>query len=43
VIDVSFSNTIVGFKERPEGLAYNAPTIVTSLKGKYGLDWRQAT
>jgi len=32
------SNTIVGFKERPQGFAYNAPMIVKSLKTKYGLE-----
>ena len=32
------SNTIVGFKERPDGFAYNAPMIIKSLKAKYGLE-----
>ena len=32
------SNTIVGFKEKPEGFAYNAPVVVKSLKEKYGLN-----
>jgi hypothetical protein len=32
------SNTVVGFKEKPDGIAYNAPMVIKSLKGKYGLE-----
>ena len=32
------SNTIVGFKEKPQGFAYNAPMVIKSLKAKYGLE-----
>ena len=31
-------NTIVCFKDKPEGFAYNADFIVKSLKEKYGLN-----
>ena len=32
------SNTILCFKERPEGFVYNAASIVKSMKEKYGLE-----
>jgi hypothetical protein len=32
------TNTIVCFKERPEGFVYNAPFVVKSMKEKYGLE-----
>ena len=32
------SNTIVCFKEKPEGFVYNAAFIVKSMKEKYGLE-----
>ncbi len=32
------SNTIVCFKERPQGFVYNAAFIVKSMKEKYGIE-----
>lgn len=32
------SNTIVCFKEKPEGFSYNAEFVARSLRGKYGLE-----
>lgn len=34
------SNTVILFKERPQGFAYNAPIIVKSLREKYGIEAR---
>jgi hypothetical protein len=32
------SNTILCFKDKPDGFAYNAAFIVNSMKEKYGLE-----
>ena len=37
------SNTIIGFKRRPQGFAYVALFVKASLRAKYGLDQPTAT
>lgn len=37
----SETNTIVCFKDRPDGFAFNAQVLVTSLRDKYDLNTRQ--